>query len=715
MAVILNTRVYGLDFVKKLNHINRPFIIVGKLTSFFDLLLVWGYSPKNAFLVVNDINYLNSSSIIHFFLKKIDHVFLDSETEKGADLVVEKLKQGQVAIIFPEGYISKTGYLTKIPPVMGKILDDYTVPVVPLILFNKKHRRARALAGLFKMNLWINARLRFFEPVNFSLTDSMAHVKPSERKQHYAYLVYDLLSQSFFASQNLEISLFEQLLDAKAYYGSRRDQIIFEDINLKPMRYRRFLGVSLMMARKFEKLFDQPEKIGLMLANTIYFCLCFYGMQAAGIASYMVNYSAGIKNVLLGLKNSHVKVVITSRLFVEKANLADLVAVLEKNITVFYLEDLAPKISVLDKIFVLAASLAPRFFWRMFFHSVDCNKVAAILSTSGSEAKPKAVALSHRNFVANLQQVLTVLELTPQEILLNVLPGFHAFGLTAGIILPAAFGIKSFQYPSPLHYDTVPGICYRKDITILFATGTFLKGYAQRASSYDFKNLNLVVAGAEKLTDDTKKIYTEKFGIQVFEGYGCTETAPVLSLNNMMLSKDGSVGRLLPGIQYRLAPVAGIQKSFELHVNGPNKMLGYFMADDSGVVEPVAEWYETGDIVEVDEKKFITILGRKKRFIKVGGETVSLGLLEDILKNSFPDYQYAALRAVDKNGKEYIVLYTNFEQLDKSEVNKQLLAAELTGLLNPKIIRYIKELPLLGSGKVDYPALNEIFIESENA
>jgi acyl-[acyl-carrier-protein]-phospholipid O-acyltransferase / long-chain-fatty-acid--[acyl-carrier-protein] ligase len=332
-----------------------------------------------------------------------------------------------------------------------------------------------------------------------------------------------------------------------------------------------------------------------------------------------------------------------------------------------------------------------------------------ILFTSGSEGVPKGVVLSHRNLNANRLQAAARIDFSPQDKVFNTLPLFHAFGLLGGLLLPLMSGIRSFLYPSPLHYKIIPELCYDTASTVLFGTDTFLAGYAKNAHPYDFFNMRLVVAGAERLKPETRQVWIERFGIRVLEGYGATECSPVLAVNTPMHYRSGSVGRLMDGIDWKLEPVEGIAEGGRLVVKGPNIMRGYLRADAPGVLEPPpGGWYDTGDIVTVDERRFITILGRAKRFCKIGGEMVPLNAVESRLAELYPDHAHAVVAVPDAKKGEQLVLFTTLPKPDRKSILQGMRAKGCSDLMIPKTIFVLAELPLLGSGKTDYVALNRM-------
>jgi acyl-[acyl-carrier-protein]-phospholipid O-acyltransferase/long-chain-fatty-acid--[acyl-carrier-protein] ligase len=343
--------------------------------------------------------------------------------------------------------------------------------------------------------------------------------------------------------------------------------------------------------------------------------------------------------------------------------------------------------------------------------------MAVVLFTSGSEGKPKGVALSHASILANCAQSRAVIQISHEDKFLNALPLFHSFGLVAGLVLPLVSGARIFLYPSPLHYRVIPEIAYDRDCTVLFATSTFLGNYARFAHPYDFYRTRYVVSGAEKLSEEVRRTYAEKFGIRILEGYGATECSPIISVNTPMSSEPGSVGEPMPGIECKLAPVEGIETGGELHVRGPNVMMGYFLASAPGVLQPPHSqfgegWYDTGDIVTMNARRHITIQGRLKRFAKVAGEMVSLEVVERIAVAASPKRMHASAAVKEEARGESIVLFTDDPDLRRERL---LAAAHENGLPEfaiPRRVIHVDKVPLLGNGKKDYMKLQAMAAET---
>jgi acyl-[acyl-carrier-protein]-phospholipid O-acyltransferase/long-chain-fatty-acid--[acyl-carrier-protein] ligase len=501
-------------------------------------------------------------------------------------------------------------------------------------------------------------------------------------------------------------TLFSALVRAMHQFGCHaHDQ--WEDMKPGTYSYRDLLKMTLALGRLVSKVTDEGEHVGLLMPNMAATAGLLIGTSAFGRVPCMLNYTAGGEGMLNACHTARIRLVITSREFVAKANLADEVAHLH-GVQLCYLEDLRARFTLADKLWLMGFALwAPL----LAVPQGDPEAPAVVLFTSGSEGKPKGVVLSHRALLANVSQILEILPLNESDKIFNCLPVFHSFGLTGGLLVPLFCGIKLFLYVSPLHYKVIPQLIHSKGCTTLFATSTFLNHYARHASPEDFRSLRYVVAGAEKLAEPVRAIWAEQFGIEILEGYGATETAPVLAVNTPVACRPGSVGRLLPHIDVHLASVPGIVRGGELHVRGPNLMSGYYRYERPGMLEPPSSsagrgWYNTGDVVDIDAEGYLYVVGRLRRFAKVAGEMVSLEMVEDIARAASAEAMHAATCTADLQRGEAIILFTT-----DSDLTREHLTAAARGLGYPEIavprrILVVDNLPLLGSGKVDYVKLN---------
>jgi len=517
--------------------------------------------------------------------------------------------------------------------------------------------------------------------------------------------LFDRLAEARLAGAGLDRGLFAAVRDAALRFGPSKP--IIEDIVTGALSYRRMLIGARVLGRRFAAITEPGEAVGVVLPNTNGVVLTLLGLASGERVAAMMNYTAGPANVAAAVNAAAIRTVVSSRAFVEKAAIGDEIEAIEKaGAKMLWLEDVRADVGALEK---LSAAL----LWRWPLARQDADKPAMILFTSGSEGTPKAVVLSSRNLIANAMQAEARISFSPTDRLLNVLPVFHSFGLTGGTILPLINGVPLFLYPSPLHYKIIPEIARKVRPTVMFGTDTFLTAYARTAKEGDFSSLRFVVAGAEAVKPETRRIWRERFGAEIVEGFGLTEASPVVAVNTATHGRDGSVGRLLPGLRMRLDPVEGISEGGRLWLSGPNLMRGYMTAERPGALQPPdEEWLDTGDIVSVDREGFLTIRGRIKRFAKVAGEMISLGAVEMMVKSLWPEDSHAAVSVPDKKRGERIVLVTTADDVDAEALRRCGKQAGAAEIMVPADVVKVKEIPMLGSGKTDYVTARKLAMES---
>ncbi|MDD4880355.1 MAG: bifunctional acyl-ACP--phospholipid O-acyltransferase/long-chain-fatty-acid--ACP ligase [Gallionellaceae bacterium] len=681
-----------------------PLLIVANHESFLDGLLLGLFLPVDPVFVVH--TGIVANPWFRLLLRGVDHLAVDPTNPMAMKRVVKLLETGRPVVVFPEGRITVTGSLMKVYDGPAFVAARTRATIVPVRLDGPARSYFSRLSGRYPRRLLPKVTLSIQPPRRIDLPEGGS---AKERRRSAGEAMRRLMQEMLFASRPQQ-TLYGAFCDAIAIHGRRRRLV--EDMRQIEYSYNDLLKMALMLARLVLRAAGPARdggRIGLLLPNLAATIALILGLGARRRVPAMLNYTAGADALRSACTAAEIGVVVTSRAFVEQAKLADTLAGLQ-GVRVLYLEDLRAQAGLLDKLWLVAWALrVPRWFER----SASPEDAAVVLFTSGSEGKPKGVVLPHRAILANIAQIRAVVDFSVDDKFLNALPVFHSFGLTAGTLLPVLTGCNLFLYPSPLHYRVIPEIAYDRNCTVLFGTSTFLGNYAKSAHPYDFYRLRYVVAGAEKLAEPVRNLWFEKFGLRIFEGYGATETAPVLAVNTPMAYRSGTVGQFLPGVEHCLIPVPGIDPGGLLHVRGPNVMAGYYRCEDPGVLEPpVSEagdgWYATGDIVEVDADGFVRIVGRVKRFAKIAGEMVSLEAVEKLANAASPGFAHAASSQADEQKGEALVLFTTDPELGREALQAKARETGTAELAVPRKIVLVDGLPLLGTGKTDYVTLKRM-------
>ena len=605
--------------------------------------------------------------------------------------LIQAVASGETLIIFPEGRLTMTGSLMKVYDGAGLIADKSDAIIVPIRIEGLERSYFTRLMGYqIRKQLFPKLRVTVLEPTKLKLDPDL---RGKARRRAAGAALYDIMSNMIYETTRTDRTIVEALIEAANEHGMKT--VATEDLVTGSLTYKRLLLGSRILGKKLMPLAEVGKPLGVMLPNANGAVVTIFGLMSAGRVPAMINFTAGATNILAGCRAAGIDTVVTSRAFVERGKLEPLVEKMSAGVKFVYLEDVRAQVGLLDK-------LAGMLSYKKPIVARKPDDWAAILFTSGSEGVPKGVVLSHRNILTNAAQARARIDFNRTDKVFNILPVFHSFGLTVGVILPIVSGVPIFLYPSPLHYRTVPELVYATNATIMFGTDTFLNGYARAANPYDFRSIRYMLSGAEPVRDSTRQTYLEKFGIRILEGYGVTETAPALALNTPMFNKFGTVGRLFPGMEARLEKVEGVDEGGRLFVKGPNVMLGYLRAENPGVLERPAEgWHDTGDIVTIDAQGFIKIMGRAKRFAKVGGEMVSFAAVEALAGDLWPDAVSAVVSVPDARKGERLLLYTNNDKATRADFIAYARLRHASELMIPAEVIVMEKLPMLGSGKVD--------------
>ncbi len=700
LAAVLRS-FYGAEIKGLENYtaVEGPAVVIVNHVSVLDAALLLALLPGQPVFAVD--TFIARRWWLRPFLRVFEALPVDPANPMAIRALTRAAASGRRCVIFPEGRITVTGALMKVHEGPGLIADRAHARIIPVRIDGAQYTPFSHLRG--------KVRLRWFPRIRLTVlpaSDLRLHpgLQGRERRRAAAQAIQRQMIRLIFETANCERTFFQALLDARDVHGS--GHLVIDDIERKPVSLRRLIAGSFILGRHLAAMSHPGERVGVLLPNSAAAALTFFGLQAYGRVPALLNFTTGTKGMLAAVTAAELGTIITSRRFVDTARLAEPVRELGLRTRLVWLEDL--RIGRLARLAGLVKATLARAVHRRTSRARP-NDPAVVLFTSGTEGLPKGVVLSHRNILANQAQLATVVDFNAADVVFNALPLFHSFGLTGGFLLPVLSGVKTFLYPTPLHYRIVPELVYDTNATIFFGTNTFLAGYARMAHAYDFYSVRYVFAGAEPVKEETRRIWAEKFGLRLLEGYGATETAPVIATNTAMMYRAGTVGTLLPGIEHRLEPVEGLARGGRLHVKGPNVMLGYLRAEAPGVLQPPADgWYDSGDIVEMDRDGFMTMLGRARRFAKIAGEMVPLGAVEDFVGRVWPGSAHAVVTRPDASRGETLVLVTEREGAERGALLAAARREGLAELFVPRVILTVKKLPLLGTGKTDYTATREL-------
>ena len=673
----------------------RRVLVVANFPSRVAGLLLGLYLPRRPLVVMPP--GARHGVVERILLRLVDHMVLDVNNPLILKRLTRLLRQGRPVVIFPEGRVNDGQSVLKVYPVPALAAVSSGASITPVAI--------SAAFGPGTSPYRRTARGVTLRVLPFTRIES-GPFGGRRRRQQAVRQLETIMQRVRVAAFGCK-PVFESFLDAIAKYGRSREMI--EDQDEQVRSYGAILKGSLVISRWIRRHTLSGENVGMLLPNVIPSVCAVLGLSAAGRVPAIFNFTAGSAAVKSAAVAAGVRTVITSSKFIARAQLEPLLEALG-DYRIIYLEDIRGELGLLDKLWLMTFAL---WFPHKVMAKPATSDPAVVLFTSGSEDRPKGVVLSHQAVISNVAQIRSVFDFSPQDKIFNPLPIYHAYSFTAGLMLSLITGTAMFLYVSPLKYRAIPELVYRRDCTVLFGTSTFLWYYAQHAEPADFRKLRYVIAGGEKLSDDVALTWLNKYGVRVYEGYGATEAAPVISLATKDTHHLGRVGRFLPGVEYRIQNVEGIDRGGVLHIRAPNLMLGYYRVSRPGVIEGPRSamgvgWYDTGDVVDVDDDGLVTIVGRTKRFTKVAGEMVSLDVMEKVASAASPGHRHAAIALLEKHGAETTVLFTTDTDLTRAVLAEAARASGAPELAVARRLVALPEIPLLSNGKTDYVSLKSL-------
>ncbi|MBU0655210.1 MAG: AMP-binding protein [Gammaproteobacteria bacterium] len=691
-------------------------LLLGNHISFIDWALVQMASPRQLHFVIEKGYYER------WYLKGILNWFgvvpiSGTASADSLEKVTELLKAGEVVCLFPEGAISRTGQLGEFKRGYEKAIKGTDAVIVPFYLHGLWGSRFSRSSGFLRQNRQSGFKRDIVVAFGKSLPPT---IQAYELKQK----VFDLSFASWDAySHMIDPIPLNWLRSAKR----QSFRIAASDVIGEPMSHHRFMTAVFRFAAEIDKL-SPEQNIGMLLPTSAGGAIANMAVLSLGKTVVNLNFTASAEAIKSSVEQAGLKQVYTSKRFLDKLKERniDITAILP-NTPLVFLEDLKegiPKAKLLGTL-LMVMLLPTRVLQWLYLPKIDLESTAAILFSSGSEGAPKGIELSHRNLAINARQVADALNTLDNDVIMGTLPTFHAFGLLASTLMPLAEGIPIICHPDPTDAVNIAKGIARYEATLLFGTSTFLRLYAKNSRVHPlmFQSLRYVVAGAEKLSPDVRRLFLDKFGKKILEGYGATETSPVASVNLpdqldtrywrvQPANREGTVGLPLPGTSFRIVDPGTLEilptgSDGLILIGGPQVMKGY-LHNPEKTAEAIAEldgqrWYKTGDKGHVDEDGFLTIVDRYSRFAKLGGEMVSLGAIEQQVRNILgePELELVAINLPDEKKGEKVILMIAGER-DEAEVRRKLLEGGMNALMIPAVIRNVEEVPKLGSGKTDF-------------
>jgi acyl-[acyl-carrier-protein]-phospholipid O-acyltransferase / long-chain-fatty-acid--[acyl-carrier-protein] ligase len=708
---LITHTVYRIRIVGQENvPVRGPALLVCNHLSHVDGLLVGSCVQRFVRFLVYKPVY--EHRLLHPLLKLMKAIPLAAGREAPASLdrARRELEQGHVVCIFAEGSISRTGNMLPFKRGFERIAEGLNVPVIPVYL-------DRVWGSIFSFK---GGRFFWKWPVRipYPVTVAFGDPLPSTTTAAEARLAVQTLGADLAIDRRQrDESLARQFVrTAKHQWQS----FAMADATTKPLTFLRALAGALLLSRWARRRLASQSSVGLLLPASVGGALANLGLSMAGKVPVNLNFTAGRESMAAALERCGIRTILTSRRFLSKAGIEPLDGMV-------FLEDVMKEFGAGSRASMLvAAFLLPAWaINRIFLDPADGNALATVIFSSGSTGNPKGVMLTHRNILANVDAIGQVYKLASTDVLVGVLPFFHSFGFTGTIWFPALRGFGVVYHANPMDAKTIGELAARYRATVIISTPTFCSSYVRKCEPEQFRHLRYAIVGAERLREPVAAAFKEKFGVDLLEGYGCTEMAPVVAVNvpdvdhrreHQRGTRAGSVGHPLPGVAVKIVdPATGHGPVFGteglLLVKGPNRMLGYLGEPERTADVIRGGWYVTGDIAAIDDAGFVQITDRLSRFSKIAGEMVPHMKVEERLQALVGSDHLCVVTSVpdESKGERLVALFTD-PDVHAHDLWEQLSRTELPRLWLPKRddLQFVESIPTLGTGKVDLRGVRQL-------
>ena len=691
-------------------------LLLGNHISWIDWLVLQAASPRAIKFVMYRPIY--NKWYLTWFLRIFKVIPIGGGASKESIQTIRSyLENGEVVALFPEGHISYNGQINEFQKGFEHVLEGLeNITTVPFYL----------------RGLWGSS---------FSRADSHYKILSKKRGKREVLVAFGKPINGFIDAVamkqkvvELSFSAWEHFINEQAplthhWLESAKSDLFKEcvaDAQGTELNNVKFIAAVLSFAKVLKTKLRGQRHVGVLLPSSAAGAIVNMALFVLGKVPVNLNYTLSAESMQKALAKAQIDTVLSSAKFLDKltAKGFDFNAILADKL--LFAEDIAKGLNKTAKTHAfLTALFAPQWWIKLrHFADVKLDDTATILFSSGSEGDPKGIELSHKNLLTNIKQVSELLNFRRDDVILNSLPIFHSFGLTVTTLLPLCEGVKMVSVADPTDGATIGKMSAKHGVSILFGTSTFFRLYTRNKKLHPlmFQNVRIVIAGAEKLKTDVKDAFRLKFGLEIYEGYGTTETAPVAAVNvpnilekdslkELTFTKEGTVGLPLPGTIIKIVDPDTLNelKTGEdglILIGGGQVMKGY-LDDPEKTDEVIAEldgvrYYKTGDKGHIDEHGFVTIVDRYSRFAKIGGEMISLGAVEANLSQAIGEDAVFVATAVndDKKGESVVLLVKS--ELTLSDIQQRIKALNIPPIMLPSEIFLVDEIPLLGSGKIDF-------------